>query len=84
MILSGKEKDARINNFQKEISKLFSAFKGLKQKVLPWQKYIKDTLDMDILKEAPPAVVKQESRIESTLQNKKVSKATDSTIPSLL
>ena len=84
LILSGKEKDTRINNFQKEISKLFSDFKGLKQKLLPWHKYIKDTLDMDVLKESPPAVVKQESRIESTLQNKKVSKATDSTIPSLL
>lgn len=84
LIISGKEKDTRINNFQKEINKLFSDFKGLKQKLLPWHKYIKDTLDMDVLKEAPPAVVKQESRIESTLQNKKVSTTTDSTIPSLL
>ena len=83
LVASSKEKDVLIQEFKSEISKLSKTLSYLKQKLQPWYKYIKDTFDMDILKEVPPAVVKQESQIESTLQNDTVNDGIPG-IPSLI
>lgn len=83
LISINKEKDVQVNEHKSKNTKPTNTLKHLKKILPPWHKYLNDVYGIDISKEMPPAE-RLKPHIESTLQNKKVSKTTDITIPSLL
>ena len=86
MVAINMEKDALVNEYKSENTKLKNTLEYLKKILVPWHKYFKDVYGLDISKEMP-SPDKLKPKLESTLyanQDHTPEQTTDFTIHSLL